>query len=199
MARQVHHDRHLCGQYFARCRSGNQRATDAIAIRRTVLAFYYDVNRVTATGSTGGTEVTHIAAKTAANQETVSITAMYACGRGGTAGGGAIRVKHNTGTVYSGGGAALPQARNLRLGAVLAAASTWVNDSVAITAGTVLVQRLVFGFAQTGGSGGWQATEASNRIQMMPNGVNPVDIEITSIAAGTTLPLELTAEFGEGV
>jgi len=163
------------------------------------LAFYYDINRVTATGSVGGTEVTHLTAHTTANQETLSITALYAAGRGATAGGGAVRVKTNTGTIYAGGTAQTPQARNMRLGAVMPALSNWTNDSVAITAGTALTQRLSFGFAQTGGSGGWQATEITNRIIMQPNGVNPTDTEFTSIAAGTTLPLELTAEFGEGI
>jgi hypothetical protein len=163
------------------------------------LPFFYDVNRVTATGSVGGTEVTHLAARTIANQETLSVTALYGAARGATAGGGAVRLKANTGTVMTGGTAQTPQARNLRLGAALPAQSTWVNDTTVINAGGTLVPRLAFGFAQTGGTGGWQASEMTNRVAMQPNGVNPVDVEITSIAAGTTLPLELTVEFGEGV
>jgi hypothetical protein len=161
------------------------------------LPFYYDLNRITATAASGGTEASHLAGKTVANQETVGISGLYVSGRGGTAGGATVRLKHNTGTVFSGGTAQTPAPRNLR--GAPAAQSTWVNDATAITAGTTLVQRLSIGFAQTGGMGGWVATEPTAKVQMMPNTTNPVDVEITSIANGATLPIEITAEFGEGV
>ena len=161
------------------------------------MPFYYDLNRITATAASGGTEASHLAGKTVANQETVGISGLYVSGRGGTAGGATVRLKHNTGTVFSGGTAQTPAPRNLR--GAPAAQSTWVNDATAITAGTTLVQRLSIGFAQTGGMGGWVATEPTAKVQMMPNTTNPVDVEITSIANGATLPIEITAEFGEGV
>jgi hypothetical protein len=47
--------------------------------------------------------------------------------------------------------------------------------------------------------GGWVATEPTAKVQMMPNTTNPVDVEVTSIANGATLPIEITVEFGEGV
>jgi hypothetical protein len=61
------------------------------------------------------------------------------------------------------------------------------------------VQRVAIGFAQTGGMGGWVATEPTAKVQMMPNGASPIDVEVTSVANGTTLPIELTLEFGEGI
>jgi hypothetical protein len=161
------------------------------------LPFYYDVNRITATAASGGTEASHLAMKTAANQETVGISGLYVSGRGGTAGGATVRLKHNTGTVYSGGTAQTPAPRNLR--GAPAAQLVVANDATAITAGTTLVQRLSIGFAQTGGMGGWVATEPTAKVQMMPNTTNPVDVEVTSIANGATLPIEITLEFGEGV
>jgi len=161
------------------------------------LPFYYDVNRITATAASGGTEASHLWVKTAANQETVGISGLYVSGRGGTAGGATVRLKHNTGTTASGGTAQTPAPRNLR--GAPAAQSIWANDATAITAGGTLVQRLSIGFAQTGGMGGWVATEPTAKVQMMPNATNPVDVEITSIANGATLPIEVTVEFGEGV
>jgi hypothetical protein len=87
--------------------------------------------------------------------------------------------------------------RNLR--GAPAAQTAWKNDATAITAGGTLVQRLSIGFAQTGGMGGWVATEPTAKVQMMPNATNPVDVEITSIANGATLPIEITLEMGEGI
>lgn len=161
------------------------------------MPFYYDVNRITATAASGGTEANHIGAKTVANQETVGISGLYVSGRGGTAGGATVRLKHNTGTVYGGGTAQTPAPRNLR-GSPAAQLSV-VNDATSITPGTTLVQRISIGFAQTGGMGGWVATEPTAKVQMMPNTTNPVDVEVTSIANGATLPIEITMEFGEGV
>lgn len=161
------------------------------------MPFYYDINRITATAASGGTEANHIGIKTIANQETVGISGLYVSGRGGTAGGATVRLKHNTGTVYAGGTATTPSPRNLR-GAVAAQASA-VQDNASITPGTTLVQRISIGFAQTGGMGGWVATEPTAKVQMMPNTTNPVDVEVTSMANGATLPIELTMEFGEGV
>jgi hypothetical protein len=62
-----------------------------------------------------------------------------------------------------------------------------------------LTTRLTIGAAQTGGTGGWVATEPAAKIQMMPNATNPVDVEITSLAASSSVTAELTLEFGEGI
>jgi hypothetical protein len=159
------------------------------------LPFYYDLNRVTATGASANTEVTHLFAVTAANQDIVGITGIYVTGRGSTAGGATVRGKTNAGTVASGGTAQTPALRHPRNPA---AQSTWKNDGTTITAGTTLTGRISAGFAQTGGSGGWVAPEADAKIKMEPNGTNPIDFEVTSIAAGTTLPIDVTVEFSEG-
>lgn len=161
------------------------------------MPYYYDLNRITATAASGGTEASHLWGVTVANQETVGVSGLYVSGRGGTAGGATVRLKHNTGTIASGGTAQTPSPRNLR--GNVAAQSTWKNDATAITPGTTLVQRVSIGFAQTGGMGGWVATEPTAKVQMMPNGASPIDVEVTSIANGTTLPIEITLELGEGI
>jgi hypothetical protein len=159
--------------------------------------FYYDVNRVTSTNASAGTESTHLWAKTIANQETVGISGIYVAGRFGTAGGAQIHVKHNTGASASGGSAVTPSPRNLR--GSPAAQSVWASDASAITPGGTLVQRLSIGFAQTGGMGGWVATEPTAKFMMMPNAANPVDVEFTSVASSASVNIDLSVEFGEGV
>lgn len=161
------------------------------------MPFYYDVARAITSNGSAGTESTHLWGTTVANQETVGISGYYMAARFGTAGGAQARLKTNTGTVASGGTATTPTKRNLR--GSPAAQSTWSNDATAITPGTTLLVRMSVGFAQTGGMGGWVATEPTNKIQMMPNATNPVDCEFTSLASSASVTADLTVEFGEGV
>jgi hypothetical protein len=161
------------------------------------LPFFYDLNRSTTTNGTTLTESTHLWGKTAANQETTSILGLYVSGRSGTAGGGTLRLKHNTGTTASGGTGQTPSPKNLRGNP--AAQSTWANDASAITAGATLVQRVSIGWAQTGGMGGYVPITPQDAVQMMPNATNPIDVEVTSLAVGTSVPIDITLEIGEGV
>jgi hypothetical protein len=62
-----------------------------------------------------------------------------------------------------------------------------------------LVNRFAVGVAQTGGQGGYVPVTPQDAIQLMPNSTNPVDIEVTSIANGTSIPIDVTVEFTEGV
>jgi hypothetical protein len=156
---------------------------------------FYDLNRATTSNGSAGTETTHMWGKTVANQETVSIMSAYASGRFGTAGGSILRIKANTGTVASGGTAQTPQPKNSRLPA---AASTWFNDATTITAGTTLLVRMSVGFAQTGGQGGFVPVVAGDALQMMANSVNPVDVELTSIASAASVTFDLTLGILEG-
>lgn len=161
------------------------------------MPFFYDLSRSVTTNGAAGTASSHMWGKTIANQETVGLYAIYAASRFGTAGGAQLRALTNTGTVASGGTAQTPQPRNLR-GSV-AAQSTWLNDATTITPGTVLTQRLSIGFAQTGGMGGWVPVVPSDAFQMMPNSLNPVDVELVSAASSASVTFDLTVEFGEGV
>lgn len=161
------------------------------------MPFYYDVVRSVTTNASGGTESCHLWAQTIANQETVGISGVYFASRFGTAGGAQLRVKDNSGTTASGGTSQTPRPRNIR-GSV-AAQSAWKNDATAITVGTTLTNRISIGFAQTGGMGGWVATEPSAKIQMMPNLLNPVNVEFTSIATTASVTGDLSVEFSEGV
>lgn len=161
------------------------------------MPFYYDLTRAITTNGSPNTESTHYWGKTAANQETVGISGLYIASRFGTAGGAQIRIKDNTGTTASGGTAQTPQPRNRR--GSPAAQSIWANDATSITPGGTLLTRVTIGFAQTGGMGGWVATEPTAKIQMMPNATNPVDVEVTSNAASASVLADLTLEFGEGL
>lgn len=161
------------------------------------MPFFYDVVRAITTSGSAGTESTHLWAKTIANQETVSLAAVYVASRFGTAGGAQVRIKDNTGATASGGTGQTPVPRNRRGNP--AAQSVWANDVSAITPGATLLTRATIGFAQTGGMGGWVATEQANKIQLMPNATNPVDLEFTSLATASSVTAELTAEFGEGI
>jgi hypothetical protein len=161
------------------------------------MPFYYDLTRAITTNGSAGTESTHLWGTTIANQETVGVSGLYIASRFGTAGGAQIRLKDNTGTVASGGTAQTPVPRNRRGSA--AAQSAWKNDATAITPGATLLTRVTVGFAQTGGMGGWVATEPTAKIQLMPNATNPVDVEITSLASSASVTGDLTVEFGEGV
>jgi hypothetical protein len=161
------------------------------------MPFFYDVQRVTTSNGSANTETTHLAVKTVANQETAGIFGVIGTARSLTAGGGQLRTKHNTGTVYSGGSSQTPAPKNLR-GAPAAQAS-WVNDGSAITPGTALVLRSSVGFAQTGGTGGLQPIQQQAAYQLMPNSTNPIDMEWTSIMASASIAIDITVETGEGI
>lgn len=161
------------------------------------MPFYYDIDRAITTNGSAGTASTHLWGTTIANQETVGVSGFYCASRFGTAGGAQLRLSDNTGTVASGGTATTPTPRNRR--GAPAAQSAWKNDATAITPGATLIVRVSVGFAQTGGMGGWVATEPTAKIQMMPNATNPVDVEFTSLASSTSVTADLTVEFGEGL
>jgi hypothetical protein len=158
---------------------------------------FYDINRATVTNSGAGSETTHLAGKTIANQETVQLVGYFACARMGNAGGNILRLKENTGTVFSGGTAHVPAPKNRR--AAPAAQSSWVDDVSAITAGTTLNTRGSVGFAATGGQGGYMPIVPAAAVQMMPNTTNPVDVEFTSIASQVSVNFDLTLDLAEGV
>lgn len=161
------------------------------------MPFYYDTTRAISTNGSANTESTHYRIATVANQETAKITGLFAASRFATAGGAQIRLKDNSGTAASGGTAQTPRPKNLR--GSPAAQTTFFNDATAITAGTTLTTRLTVGSAQTGGMGGYVPIEPSAAVQMMPNTTNPVDCEITSLAASATVLIDLTIEHSEGV
>jgi len=161
------------------------------------MPFYYDIARAITTNGSAGTESMHLWGTTVANQETVGISGYYMAARFGTAGGAQARLKTNTGSIATGGTATTPTARNLR--GAPAAQSVWKNDATAVVVGTTLIVRMSVGFAQTGGMGGWVATEPTNKIQMMPNATNPVDAEFSSVASSASVTADLTVEFGEGI
>lgn len=160
------------------------------------MPFFYDIARAETSNASAGTTTTHMWAKTAANQQTLALYAIYAASRFGTAGGAQLRVMSNSGTVASGGTAQTPAPRNVLYPA---ASSVWANDNVAITPGATLTQRLSIGFAQTGGMGGWVPVVPGDAFQMQANSVSPVDAEFLSLASAASVTFDLTIELGEGI
>lgn len=161
------------------------------------MPFFYDLKRAFTTSGSANTEVTELWGTTIANQETVGIYGIYGACRFATAGGAQLKLKHNTGTIASGGTAQTPSPKNLRGNP--AAQSSWKDSATAITPGGTLVVRLTVGMAQTGGMGGYVPITPQDAVQMMPNATNPVDVELTSNAATASVTGDLTVEIGEGV
>lgn len=159
------------------------------------MPFFYDLCRSVTTNVSANTESTHLWGLTITNQQTVALCALYPAARLATAGGGQARIKTNSGAVASGG---TVQAAAAKHPLARAADSVWKNDATAITPGATLALRMSVGFAQAGGPGGWVAFEPEDRILMMAGAVNPVDVEITSVAASASVPLDLALELAEG-
>lgn len=160
------------------------------------MPLYYDLNFAFTSSGSAGTEITTMWGHTAANQETVNIIGLYGTCRGGVAGGASLRLKDNTGVTASGGTSQTPLPKNRRL---TAAQSLWLNNGTAITNGTVLLTRYSVGLAQTGGQGGYIPITPFAGVQMMPNSTNPIDVEVTNLCNGSSIPIDQTLEIGEGV
>jgi hypothetical protein len=47
--------------------------------------------------------------------------------------------------------------------------------------------------------GGYQPPMQPAAIQMMPNATNPVDLEFTQLAAGASVPVDMTIDISEGI
>jgi hypothetical protein len=168
------------------------------------MPFYYDLNFSVTSSATAGSEATYMAGKTvSSNQETVSLVGLYLAARNSTAGGAQARIKTlgNGGVAATGGTPQTPFSRNLRASAAgLTASSTWINNTNTINVGTgTLTTRITVGFAQTGGMGGWVPITPQDAIQMMPNGLNPVDVELTTVASLLSSLQDSTLEISEGV
>jgi len=160
------------------------------------MPLYYDLNFPFTSSGSAGTEITTFWGHTAANQETVNVIGLYGTCRGGVAGGASLRLKDNAGTTASGGTSQTARPKNIRL---TAAQSLWFNNGAAITNGTTLTTRYSVGLAQTGGQGGYIPITPFAGVQLMPNSVSPVDIEITNLCNGSSIPIDQTLEIGEGV
>jgi hypothetical protein len=160
------------------------------------MPLYYDLSYAFTSSGSAGTEVNEMWGHTVATQETVNIIGLYGTCRGGVAGGASLRLYANTGTTASGGTAQTPQPKNLRL---TAAQSLWFNAGTAITSGGTRLVRYAVGLAQTGGQGGYIPITPFAGVQMITGTTNPVDVEITNLCNGSSIPIDMTLEIGEGV
>jgi hypothetical protein len=159
------------------------------------MPFYYEAHFETTTNGTTATETEHLLALTAANQRLAQFRSFYVSAVFGTAGGGRLRIKTAT-TAGSGGAAQTPGPREP---SSPAAQTVTTNSGSSFVAGTGTVTvRLGVGFAQTGGNGGWVATEQDDCFKLEPNGGAKGNLEIWSLANGVSVPIDITAGFCEG-
>lgn len=158
------------------------------------MPFYFDTVRATTTNGTTLTESPHLLGLTAANQRVASLRGLYGTARSGTAGGASLRVK-TAGTAGTGGTSQTPAKRE---SGQPAAGLVVTNDATTITPGMTLTVRLAVGLAQTGGNGGWVALEPAAALSLMPNAGANGNMEIYSIAVGTSVPIDVTMEHAEG-
>lgn len=154
------------------------------------MPFYYDVARSVTTNGTTLTETDHLRILTVANQEMARVTALYGSCRFGTAGGATLRLA-TYGTASTSGSAATPAPRNPNSPAAQTTAFTGP------TVGTTQTIRATVGLAQTGGQGGWVATEVDNAIALKPNGGATGNADMLSLAVGVSVPVDYTLEMQE--
>lgn len=161
---------------------------------------YYDFTTLSAavTNGTTQTESQHFRMETSASGNVVRITQVLAKARHNTAGGAAIRIKTATSSISTGGTAITPVGRAQSTGAQGPTVTVASTGSALTASGTGTVTRQTIGFAQTGGTGGWTATEPDDCIQLLPKSNSTYgNAELHSIAIGTTVPIDVTVEFSE--
>jgi len=158
------------------------------------MAFYYDLNRALTSNGSALTESTHFRLATVANQETCRLMSLYGTCRGGTAGGGSLRVK-TWATASTGGTSQTPAKKNPNSPA---ASVTAFNDATAITPGTTAVVRLSIGVAQTGGTGGYVPTEKEAPIALLANGGANGNLDLLSIFNATSQAFDAFMDLAEG-
>lgn len=155
------------------------------------MPFFYDLNMAATSNGSANTETDHMRLLTVANQETAKIVGLYGAARHGTAGGAQLRFK-TFATASSAGSSQTPAKRHPSFPAASTTAFTTP------TAGSTPTVRLTVGLAQTGGTGGWVALEPSAAITLLANGGANGNGDIYSIANGTSVAIDFTAELSEG-
>lgn len=158
------------------------------------MPFYYDLNRAYTSNGSAGTESEHMRLLTVANQESARITGLIGGARFGTAGGMLLRLKQWS-TPSTGGTSQTAMPRDSRSPA---AQTTALNDATTITAGTTATYRGTVGLAQTGGTGGIVPNEPSDAIVLQPNGGANGNMDLVSIAIGTSVTFDATLAIAEG-
>lgn len=158
------------------------------------MPYYYSLSRPITTNGTTQTRSPHLRILSVANQRLARLVQLLVKFRHATAGGGLLQIERGSGTAASGGTSVTPDKRSPDNPA---ASTTAFHDGTAITSNTTLAVQQTAGGAQTGGTGGWTATEPDDAVQLSPNGGNNGNAEISSIAVGTSVPGTYTLEFNE--
>jgi hypothetical protein len=157
------------------------------------MPMFYDYNRSFTTSGSGNTEVIELGITPGAL--IMGIYGLYGACRFLTAGGAQLKLKSNTGSAFGGGSASITW--NKKNTSNPTAVTTAKDGGTAITAGGTLVVRHSVGLAQTGGSGGWQAIMPQDAFQGYTT--NPVDFEISTVAATASVTGDFNTDIGEGL
>lgn len=153
---------------------------------------YYELTSNSTTSSSAGSQSTSCAAKLLSGTGVnAGVRGAYAAARGGTAGGGIMRLITAGTAQSSSGSTATLQKRNPAFATAVTSAMT------ATTCSQTATQRVSVGFAQTGGMGGWVAIEPDAQITLSAGGGASGNMEITTIANAASVTFDYTAEVAE--
>lgn len=156
------------------------------------MPMYYDLASNSTTSSSAGSQSTSCAAKLLTGTGVgAGIRGVYAAARGGTAGGGIMRVI-TAGTAQSSSGSSFVlNKRNSNFPTATTSAMT------ATTCSQTATQRFAVGFAQTGGMGGWVAIEPDAEVLLQAGGGANGNAEFTTIANAASVTFDYTVELAE--
>jgi hypothetical protein len=156
------------------------------------MPMYYELSSNSTTSSSAGSQSTSCAAKLLTGTGvSAAVKGVYAAARGGTAGGGILRV-FTAGTAQSSSGStATLQKRNSNYATAVTSAMT------ATTCSQTSNERTAVGFAQTGGMGGWVAIEPDAAILLQAGGGANGNAEFTTIANAASVTFDYTVELSE--
>ena len=153
---------------------------------------YYDLSSSSTTSASAGSQSTSCAAKILTGTAvSAALKGVYAAARGGTAGGGILRVI-TAGTAQSSSGSSFVlNKRNSNYATAVTSAMT------ATTCSQTATERTAVGFAQTGGMGGWVAIEPDAAILLQGGGGANGNAEFTTIANAASVTFDYTVELSE--
>ncbi len=152
------------------------------------MALYYTINLQTlSTNASTATETDHLRTVTGTTRS-ASFVQIIASARFNAVGGGSIRLRRFQ-TPATVGAAVTPLAKDP------GAQAATITASSAPTTGTgTAFQVKSVGFSQTGAQGFWGAAEPNDGVLLNANGGQNGNLDLISIANGTSVPFDLTSE-----
>ena len=156
------------------------------------MPMYYDVSQRAITAGTS--ETVQINFLTGTSKPTCSITGVFANSVGSTAGGCVFTGSTFATAGTSSGTAVTPGKRNPNNAAAQVVANV---AAITTTGSSTRTVRIVVGFAQTGGQGGWVAVTPDTALQLVAGGGTNGYAEFASLANAASQTYNYTIEFYE--